>query len=112
MVSDDAISKEYDGTAHPRLDTRKSAGHAKSVRSINDAVSGFSMYTDNGIHAVDMKRVKRHRSCRKQKADSYFFEKNQEGGGWSFSLTLANFSISYAGSGGMTLKKAAKYNYF
>jgi hypothetical protein len=83
----------------------------KSVFGIDDRTSDFMMLTDNGIHAIDMRRDKI--GCNARRAGSYFYEHNQGGdGGWSASLSMAVFSISYSGSSGQTLQKAAAYNYY
>lgn len=111
-VSDQAISKEYNGKPHRRLDTREVGKHRKSVRRINDKTRDHKLYSDNGIHQIDMKRVAHKKGCKRKKAGSYFFEHNQDGrGGWSASISLGFLSLSYGGASGTTLKKGTKYDY-
>jgi hypothetical protein len=43
---------------------------------------------------------------------SYFVEHNQSGsGGWSASVSMWRLAVSYRGSSGETLQKAAKFDY-
>lgn len=70
------------------------------------------MLTDNGIHAIDMRRDNTGGSCDTRRAGSSFYEHNQDGnGGWSASIPMVVLTLSYNGSAGQTLKKAATYNY-
>jgi hypothetical protein len=108
-VSADVVVKDYRGDVHGHGIMRTDA-QQKSVFGIDDRTSDFMMLTDNGIHAVDMRRDKI--GCNARRAASYFYEHNLGGGGWSASLSMAAFSLSYSGSSGQTLQKAAAYNYY
>lgn len=95
------------------LSYRKSDGHASSIWGVNDKTRAFQLENKYGFHWIDMRRDRIRKACRARKAGSYYMEHNQEGsGGWSASISLAVFSLSYSGSGGQVLQKAAKYDYY
>ena len=109
-VSADVVVKDYLGNDHGhgimQTDTQQ-----KSVFAVDDRTSDFMMLADNGIHAIDMRRDQI--GCDARRAGSYFYEHNQDGGGgWSASVSMAIFSISYSGSSGQTLQKSATYSYY
>ena len=109
-VSADVVVKDYQGTSHGdgimQTDT-----HAKSVFAIDDRTKDFMMYTDNGIHAIDMRRDSI--GCDQRRAGSYFYEHNEYGGGgWSASVSMLFLSLSYGSDSGDTMQKAATYNYY
>jgi hypothetical protein len=95
------------------LSYRKSDGHATSIWGVKDDTRAFQLENKYGFHWTDMRRDRVLRACRARKAGSYYMEHNQGGsGGWSASVSLAVFSLSYSGSGGQVLQKAAKYDYY
>jgi hypothetical protein len=109
-VSADVLVKDYQGNAHGH-GIMQTDTHQKSIFAVDDRTEDFMMLTDNGIHAIDMRRDKI--GCDARRAGSYFYEHNQDGGGgWSASLSMAIFSISYSGSSGSTLQKAATFAYY
>jgi hypothetical protein len=109
-VSADVVVKDYRGEVHGH-GVMRSDTQLKSVFAINDRTEDFVMLTDNGIHAIDMRRD--DTGCDSRRAGSYFFEHNQDGGGaWSFSLGILFFSISYGDGGVDSLQRAAPLSYY
>ena len=95
------------------LSYRKSDGHTSSIWGVQDDTRAFQLENKYGFHWIDMRRDRTSKACRARKAGSYYMEHNQDGsGGWSASVSLAVFSLSYSGSGGQVLQKAAKYDYY
>lgn len=95
------------------LSYRKSDGHASSIWGVQDDTRAFQLENRYGFHWIDMRRDRVLSACRARKAGSYFMEHNQEGsGGWSAGVTLLALSVSYTGSGGQRLQKAATYDYY
>jgi len=110
QVSDAVVYKDYKGKVRGH-GTRYSASHGKTIRSIADRTKNHMLLSDNGVHEVDMRKDKK-KKCGGRKAGSYYFEHNQSGGGWSASVSMALLSVSYSNSNALTLRKAAKYNYY
>lgn len=95
------------------LSYRKADGHNSSIWGVQDDTTAFQLENKYGFHWIDMRRDRTLRACRARKAGSYYMEHNQGGsGGWSASVSLAVFSVSYSGGGGQVLQKAAKYDYY
>jgi hypothetical protein len=98
----------YDGENHTDLTYRKEVDAKSSVWGVRDRTSGFKLLTDHGTHTISFKRV--GDGCDEKPSGKFYWEHNQDGGsgGWSFSINLAIFSISYAdNSAGMTLQKSS-----
>jgi len=102
----------YDNENHTNLTYRKEVDAKSSVWGIRDGTSGFKQMTDHGMLTLSFKRV--GNGCNEKPAGKFYWEHNQDGSasGWSFSINLAIFSISYSdGSSGMTLQKSSGLTY-
>jgi hypothetical protein len=92
---------------------RQSGQHNSSIWGVQDDTRAFQLENKYGFHWTDIRRDRVLRKCRARKAGSYYMEHNQSGtGGWSASVSLAVFSLSYSSPGGQVLQKAAKYDYY
>ena len=95
------------------LSYRKSDGRVSSIWGVQDDTRAFQLENKYGFHWIDLRRDRVLRACRARKAGSYYMEHNQGGdGGWSASVSLAIFSMSYSSGGGQVLQKAARYDYY
>lgn len=94
------------------LSYARSDGHASSIWAVQDRTRAFQLENRYGFHWIDMRRDRVLSACRARKAGSYFVEHNQSGnGGWSASVSMWGLAVSYSGSSGETLQKAAKFDY-
>ncbi|GAA1247014.1 hypothetical protein GCM10009676_36470 [Prauserella halophila] len=99
---------DYQGNRYGGPLLRQNAGLTASVYAVEDATSNFAMLTDNGSHTVSFKR--QSAGCAGQPLQArYYFEHNQDGGGgWSFGISVAGFSLTYSSGTPPTLQKATQ----
>lgn len=99
---------DYQGNHYGGAMIRQNAGLTSSVYDVDDATSGFKLLTDNGSHTVSFKRYSS--GCAGQPLQArYYFEHNQDGGGgWSFGISLAGFSLNYSSGAPPRLQKATQ----
>ncbi|MFT3874232.1 MAG: hypothetical protein QM714_16575 [Nocardioides sp.] len=98
---------DQDGTK-TNLRSRKDADHNSTIWNVNDDTRAFQLLTDMGFAWIEMRRDKL--GCDDNKHGKFYHEHNQNGnGGWSASVNLAIFSISYTGEDGQALQKSSKY---
>jgi hypothetical protein len=107
-----ATAADYQGVAHNDLVYRSSTTAKSSIYGIRDITSGFKLLTDNGTHGVELRNP--NGACNPYEvAASATFEHNQDGnGGWSASIGIGFFNVSYAGSAGTTLRKGTPYGFY
>jgi len=99
--------------AHHDLGWLKSSGAQRSVFGVHDRTRAFNLLNDMGMTWIEMRRDPSGAGCTGRKSGTFFYEHNQGGnGGWSASVNLRAFSISYSGSGGLRLQKASKISYY
>jgi hypothetical protein len=97
----------YDNENHSDLTYRKEIDKDSSVWGVRDRTSSFKLLTDHGTHTLTYRRV--GDGCDDHPSGKYYWEHNQEsGGGWSFSINLGIFSISYdSGEDVLALQKSS-----
>lgn len=99
--------------AHQNLGWLKSSGHQRSIFGVHDRTRAFVLLNDMGMAWIEMRKDKSANGCAGRKSGAFYYEHNQGGnGGWSGSVSLRVFSISYSGNGGLRLQKAAKISYY
>lgn len=99
--------------ARTSLGFRKGDGHGTSVWGITDRTRNFQLQNKYGMHWTHLRRDRIDRACWKRKAGSYYMEHNQGGtGGWSAAVSMGALAVSYSGSAGSSLQKAAAYSYY
>jgi hypothetical protein len=92
---DSFYAATYDKENHSDLGYRKEIDRDSSVWGVRDRTSSFKLLTDHGTHTLTYRRV--GNGCDDKPSGKYYWEHNQESaGGWSFSINLGVFSLSYA----------------
>lgn len=98
-------AQSSDGSVTPNSTYLKDAGQQKSVFGVRDRTRAFRLLTDMGFAWIEMKR--KNTNCPGPRQGRFYHEHNQDGsGGWSASLSLSIFSLSYSSSGGQRLQKS------
>ncbi len=112
LDSDGVELADYQNVDHSDLAWLSSQTANQSVWGVRDSTTGFKNLADHGTHTVNLKNPDGTCDPYKVKA-SYTYEHNQDGaGGWSASVNLGIFSISYSGGNPSALRKGTPYGAF
>lgn len=108
-VSTGLKTQSNDGT-QTGLANKKSSGHQKTIFNVFDDTKAFQLQTDMGFAWIEMRRDTL--SCDARKIGRFYHEHNQNGdGGWTASLNVGNFTLTYD-EAPKALQKGTKVKYY
>lgn len=111
-VSTGITVQDQDGRRQ-NLGALRSSAHQSSIFSVQDRTRAFQLLNDMGMVWIDMRKDRTGAICGGRKMGKFYYEHNQSGnGGWTASVNLQAFSLSYSGTVKQKLKKASPITYY